>query len=254
MKLLNIAIGALSGFAANISASAVFAQPIEIRPELLGSIPEMPTMYRAQYGLTSSLAEMHRDMREKARKSWVAEADRIARSRQDVVRDEGELYVHLVPGRGSSVVFRNVWGFDPGVLYSYQGFDEVGQFHIVLAEIVENDGYFLLISAKTGLVYKIYGMPTYSPDNARFFAQAFNGMGCIEGIAIYRYQMGKLFKEAELAMGCDYPCDHHWFGPNEVESVCTGVMGVTGSRRTKYRLINHDGVWTATKSADTRAD
>lgn len=233
-----------------VLATVAGAQPTEIEPTEVPTLPGLPNEYRSATGMTAWKAVDNRQQREWARKEvWPEEAARIARSGQDVVRDDDELHVHLVPGGQAAVVFRNIWGLDPGVFYLYQTFDEVGRFHVVSAGMVDNEGHFLLISARSGLVYRVHGVPVYSPDKTRFLAQAFNGMGCIEGVAVYRYESDKLFKEAESAMGCDQPCAHAWSGSTEITSDCKSA---SGEDRVQYRLTWREGTWHRTRSPEAR--
>jgi hypothetical protein len=233
--LLGLLVGVLLA-APPLLATAAVAQPVEIEPEPPPSLTE----YRPG----------HDSRREEARRMfWVEEAERIALSRQDVVRNEDDLQVRLVPGGTATLIFRTTWGLDPGVLYLYQGFDEIGQFHVVSAGMVDNEGHFLLISARTGSIYRIHGMPIYSPDKTRFFAKAFNGMGCIAGVAVYRYQSGKLFREGEAPMGCDHPCEHTWSGSNEIASDCKSSLG---AGRVQYRITLREGKWHSTTSSAAR--
>jgi hypothetical protein len=145
--------------------TGAMAQSTEIKPFDVESSPSMPTLYRSQYWVADFVAQAHARLREEARKTyWVEEAEIIARSGQKVVRDGDELYIDLdVPEFPRAVVMRNIWGFDPGVNYLYRFFDDVGRFHVVLASMVDNEGYILLVSAKTGLIYRLSGTPVYSP-------------------------------------------------------------------------------------------
>jgi hypothetical protein len=231
--------------------AAAAAQPVEIAPSDVPDAPNLGTEYRVDYGPTAEwAAEIARQRSEFRRTHWVEEAGRIARVRQNVVRDDDTLYVYLgEAGRSRAIAFRNIWGLDPGVNYLYRTFDEIGRFHIVNEAAVDNEGHTLLISATTGLMYRIYGEPIWSPDKARFFANAFNGMGCIEGVAVYRYDADKLFKEAESAMSCDQPCQHQWSGPEEIRSDCRSA---TGTGRVDYRLIHRNGTWRITRSPEAR--
>jgi hypothetical protein len=76
-------------------------------------------------------------------------------------------------------------------------------------------------------------------------ASGFSGMGCIEGVAVYKYEADKLFNEATSNMGCDSPCSHEWSGSNDVKSVCLDGKG-------EYRLTYRDGAWHKTRSETTR--
>lgn len=230
-----------------ISLGSARAQPVELKPMELPEPGDLPTMYRFYYGPSAERARELVRLREEARRThWAEEAKRIAQAGKNVVRDDDNLYVYLdAPDFPRALVFKTIWGLDPGVFYSYEAFDEIGQFHIVYAGAVDNEGYFLLIAAKTGMVYRVHGMPVYSPDKSRFFAQAFNGMGCIEGVAVYRRDGDKLYLEATQAMGCDQPCSHEWAGPGEIRSNCKSS---SGDGRVDYRLTLRDGVWQETKS------
>ncbi len=115
--------------------------------------------------------------------------------------------------------------------------------------LVDNEGHILLISAKTDLMFRLFGQPNWSPDKTRFFANASNGMGCIGGVSVYRYESDKLFKEAESPMGCDQPCTHQWSGPDEVRSDCGNA---SGAGRVDYRLTRRDGTWHITRSPEAR--
>jgi hypothetical protein len=144
-----------------------------------------------------------------------------------------------------AVAFRNQWGLDPGVSYTYRTFDEAGQFHVVQAGMADNEGHFLLISVKTGLIFRTFGVPTFSPDKTRFYAAGGNGMGCIESLAVYRYESDKLFREAESSMGCDTSCSHEWVDSKEIKSICKNARD---GGNVEYRLLYRDETWRATKS------
>jgi hypothetical protein len=243
MRLIS---GVLIGFGA--CSAVALAQPEEIKPI---DVPEvqvqsLPTHYRLDGDPSADEAKSYAARREEARRTfWVEEAKTIARARQNVVRDDDTLFIYLdTPNFPRAVAFRTIWSFE-GVLYLYQGFSEAGPFHVVSAGALDNEGHVLLISARTGLIFEIYGVPTFSPDKARFFAQVFNGMGCISGVAVYRYGQDKLIREAVSAMGCDHGCVHEWIQSNEVRSICKKQDG-TGN--VECRLFYKDGTWHTAKS------
>jgi hypothetical protein len=224
------------------SVTAAWAQSAELQPLELPADPGTPTMYRA-YGYD---VRDRQKLREDARKTyWAEEAERIARSGQNVVRDNEELYIYLdttdVP---HAIVLKSLWTFDPAATYFYQGYDDVGRFHIVRAGGSDYPT-LLFISAKTGLIYEgpSVGPPVYSPDRSRFFSAGLGGMGCGEGFVVYRFDSGKVRLETRLATGCG-PCTYAWSGPNEVKSECSP----SGNGRTEYRMTYRDGAWHKTTS------
>jgi hypothetical protein len=221
-------------------AIAARAQPAELQPLERPADPAAPTIYRA-YGYD---VRDRQKLREKARRTyWGEEAERIVRSGQNVIRDNEELYIYLdMPDVPQAIVLKSLWTFDPAATYSYQGYDDVGRFHIVR---VGGSDYptLLFIAARTGLVYEgpSVGAPVYSPDKSRFFSAGLGGMGCGEGFAVYRFDSGKVFLETKLAVGCG-PCAYAWSGSNEVKAECSP----SGSGRSEYRMTYRDGAWRKT--------
>lgn len=231
-------------------AAVAIAQPVEVRPADVPDPKRAPTLYRSDDAPNAEIVKYRMASREEARKKdWPEEAARIARFRQNVVRDEDELYIYLdAPNFPRAVVFRNIWGLDPGVIYTYRAFDDVGKFHIVDVGLVDNEGHVLLISAETGLIYRIdttNGALFYSPSKTRFLTSGFPGMGCLSGVSIYKYDMDKMFLEAQQSMGCDQSCSHEWWGSDEVRSICANG---TGTGKVEYRLISRGGTWQATRT------
>jgi hypothetical protein len=234
---------------ASAGASAAWAQLHEVKPIELQSFSD--SVYRQQRGPDATRARYFAQAREDARKNaWAEEAEAITRSGQgqNVVRDDDELYIYSDPPRSlGPVVLRTIWGTDPGVFYLYLSFDDIGRFHVVSAGIVD-EGHLMLISARTGLVYRINrGLPVYSPDMARFFSTGGGvGMSCLGGLDVFRSEGDKLFREGGLSVDCDQPCTHEWSGPNEVKSICNGPFGKPG--KVEYRLTYRDGAWHSTRS------
>jgi hypothetical protein len=223
-------------------AIGAWAQPAELQPLEQPADPGGPTIYRA-YGYD---VRDRQKLREKARRTyWAEEAGKIARSGQNVVRDNEELYIYLdTPDVPRAIVLKSLWTFDPAATYSYQGYDDVGRFHIVHAGGSDYPT-LLFISAKTGLIYEgpSVGSPVYSPDKSRFFSAGLGGMGCGEGFVVYRFDSGKVLLEARLAVGCG-PCTYAWSGPNEVKADCSPSNG----GRSEYLMTYRDGAWQQTTS------
>lgn len=230
--------------------SIALAQSTEVVPVELPAVDGTgPAVFRADHGPDADTAIRLSKRREEFRKTfWADEAVRIAHSGQEVVRLDDALYVFINRSANfpRAIVFKNSWGAEGGI-YTYQSFDKIGQFHIVEIGAVDNEGSTLLISFKTGLIFGIYGTPAYSPDKSRFFANASNGMGCIEGVSVYRIESDKLFKEADSHMGCDRQCRHEWLDSNVVKSIC---VNSTAPGEVEYRLTYRDGVWHQTRSPE----
>jgi hypothetical protein len=230
--------------AGTASATAAWAQAPELKPLELPAYPDVPAMYRSDgYDVRD-----RQKLREQARKTyWTEEAERIARSGRNVVRDNEELYIYLdVPGVPHAVVLRNLWTIDPAARYSYLGYDDVGRFHILS---VGGSDYptLLFVSAKTGMIYEGTGThdPVYSPDKSRFFSAGLGGMGCGgEGFTVYRFAVDKVLLEAQSRMSCEGPCTHSWSGSSEIRSVCTP----SDRARIEYRLTYNDGKWHGSRS------
>jgi hypothetical protein len=239
----------LATASAALVVTVALAQPAEVKPLDVESTTQ--TIYRQDSGLSDSKARENAKQREKARKTFLAEeAQAILRSGQRVVRDDDDLYVYVdFPNSQHAVVMRTIWGWDPGIIYVYHAFDDIGRFHVVRVSLVENEGYFLLISAKAGLVYRINGPPIYAPDKTKFFAAGCTGMGCADQVVVYRSMGESLSIEAALTTDFGWPCSHEWSGSNEVKSICRNSAG-TGE--VEYRLAYRDGAWQETRSEVSR--
>jgi hypothetical protein len=229
-------------------ASAAFvasalAQPREIKPLELSDLSD--SIHRRYGGPTEDSVRQSAQRREEARKtSWAEEARAIARSGQNVIRDEDELVIYFGTSR-ESVVLRTGWYY--GVVYVYQSFDDIGRFHVVAGTERDGERFLIFVAAGTGEIYAIGGggPPVYSPDKTRFFSADFMGMGCVSGITVYRREGDKLFSEAKQSMDCNF-CTHEWSGPSDVKSNCVNPAG-----KVEYRLRHRNGVWEQTKSEIT---
>jgi hypothetical protein len=233
------AVFATAGFVATAQSQSE-VEPIEV--PVFGM---EPTLYRTGGGPDTEYAKYYASMREDLRKKqWPEEAERIAQSGHYVVRDEDRLYIYL-KAMPNVLVLKNMWAVNSANIYSYEGFDPIGQFHLVSAGTIWNRGYWLLISDQSGAIYKTFGSPVYSPDQTRFFAPPSNSVewrGCISGVAVYRRDPGKLVLETRLTMKCDHSCTHEWSGLTEIRSLCT-APSTQGGGKVEYRLTYRDGEW-----------
>lgn len=240
-SIITLLIGILGALACSV---VVQAEPMELKPVDEDTFAGR----RVNAWMDTFKAAEHARKREEYRRTvWAEEAKRIAESKQNVVRDDDELYVNLdVPNLPRSIVLRNIWGVDPAGLYEYLFYDQNAGFHIVGISGHDLPGLYL-ISSRTGLVYQAFGadMPLYSPDKRRFLSRGFQGMGCTAGVALYKFENDKPFEEGFFATGCDV-CSYEWLSPVEIKSTCREYGHE--DRKHEHRLIHRDGKWSSTRT------
>ena len=130
--------------------------------------------------------------------------------------------------------------------YLYERYDEAGRFYVVRRPAYRDFSYTLVMRAG-GKQYRVYGMPVWTQDKARFLTVACSWIPPRGTLTIHSSAKGELATEAEVPLPTcldeTETCTARWDNPSWIAVTCTRADG--SSRRGSEFVVMKvsDGVW-----------
>jgi hypothetical protein len=208
-------------------SAAAGAQPVGERPETCDPGAGPPSQEFELY----------------ATEQWPKEAARFKGEADRVSRDGERLRLKVENGTVELADCRH--GITAHA-YLYEQYDEAGRFYVVRRPAYRDFSYTLVMRA-TGKQYRVYGMPVWTQDKARFLTVACSWIPPRGTLTIQAPANGELATEAEVPLPTcldeTETCAARWDNPSWIAVTCTRADG-SGRHGSEFVVMKaSDGAW-----------